>query len=446
MPPPRPPRRPAPAVGGPPPARSPARGRAAGRHPDRAAGARSFPGPGVDHPVGPHQGRRDGGRLRAPVRGRRRRRRGREPAACGASSASSSRSASTAPRRATSRRRAASWSSASTGASPTRSTALVELPGVGRKTANLVLIEGFAKPAMCVDTHVHRICNLWGLVETRTPAETEMALRRALPRRYWLDWNRLLVSFGQHTCVPISPRCSTLSDRGALPAHRRRSLALTAKKTTTMTAETPLSATPATPPTRAWRAVTPAPRATVRDRRARTLFSSYSGLTGCYDEIVDGDGQFRRDAAPIRAPARRAGAARDGAPPAPGRRRVPPGRHHVLGVLRQPRRREDLPVRPHPARRHRARVDQDRARARSSASRRSTSSSPTSTDRRRSCARSRCCATWCSPRPGTCRRWTASSRRSASTCTSPASIWCAAPTARSSCSRTTCGCRRASPT
>jgi endonuclease-3 len=86
--------------------------------------------------------------------------------------------------------------------------ALVELPGVGRKTANLVLIEGFAKPAMCVDTHVHRICNRWGLVETRSPAETEMALRRALPRRYWLDWNRLLVSFGQHTCVPVSPRCS----------------------------------------------------------------------------------------------------------------------------------------------------------------------------------------------------------------------------------------------
>jgi endonuclease-3 len=86
--------------------------------------------------------------------------------------------------------------------------ALVELPGVGRKTANLVLIEGFEKPAMCVDTHVHRITNLWGYVETRTPAETELALRRVLPRRYWLDWNWLLVSFGQHTCVPVSPRCS----------------------------------------------------------------------------------------------------------------------------------------------------------------------------------------------------------------------------------------------
>jgi endonuclease-3 len=86
---------------------------------------------------------------------------------------------------------------------------LVELPGVGRKTANLVLIEGFGKPAICVDTHVHRICNLWGYVETRDPEETEMALRRVLPRRYWLDWNRLLVSFGQHTCVPLSPRCSS---------------------------------------------------------------------------------------------------------------------------------------------------------------------------------------------------------------------------------------------
>jgi endonuclease-3 len=85
---------------------------------------------------------------------------------------------------------------------------LVELPGVGRKTANLVLIEGFAKPAICVDTHVHRITNLWGYVETSTPEETEMALRRSLPRRYWLDLNRLLVSFGQHTCVPLSPRCT----------------------------------------------------------------------------------------------------------------------------------------------------------------------------------------------------------------------------------------------
>ncbi len=85
---------------------------------------------------------------------------------------------------------------------------LLELPGVGRKTANLVLIEGFRKPAICVDTHVHRIANLWGYVDTANPEKTEFALRDRLPRRYWLDLNRLLVSFGQHTCVPLSPWCS----------------------------------------------------------------------------------------------------------------------------------------------------------------------------------------------------------------------------------------------
>ncbi|MDX1382444.1 MAG: endonuclease III [Thermoanaerobaculia bacterium] len=85
---------------------------------------------------------------------------------------------------------------------------LVTLPGVGRKTANLVLVEAFAEPAICVDTHVHRITNLWGYVDTASPHETEMALRAKLPRRYWLEINRLLVSFGQHTCVPASPLCS----------------------------------------------------------------------------------------------------------------------------------------------------------------------------------------------------------------------------------------------
>ena len=85
---------------------------------------------------------------------------------------------------------------------------LVELPGVGRKTANLVLIEGFRIPAICVDTHVHRITNLWGYVETSSPEETERDLRSKLPKRHWLDLNRLLVSFGQHTCVPTSPWCS----------------------------------------------------------------------------------------------------------------------------------------------------------------------------------------------------------------------------------------------
>jgi endonuclease-3 len=85
---------------------------------------------------------------------------------------------------------------------------LTELPGVGRKTANLVLVEGFRKPAICVDTHVHRITNLWGYVETKTPQQTETALRGKLPRRYWLEINKLLVKFGQTICVPLSPKCS----------------------------------------------------------------------------------------------------------------------------------------------------------------------------------------------------------------------------------------------
>ena len=85
---------------------------------------------------------------------------------------------------------------------------LIELPGVGRKTANLVLTEGFRIPAICVDTHVHRITNLWGYVDTPNPEKTEYALRQKLPRHYWLDINKQLVSFGQHTCTPTSPWCS----------------------------------------------------------------------------------------------------------------------------------------------------------------------------------------------------------------------------------------------
>ncbi|MBM4143072.1 MAG: endonuclease III [Lentisphaerae bacterium] len=84
---------------------------------------------------------------------------------------------------------------------------LCRLPGVGRKTANLVRAVGFGKPAVCVDVHVHRISNRLGLVKTKTPFETEMALRRALPRRYWITWNSLLVSHGQSTCLPRRPRC-----------------------------------------------------------------------------------------------------------------------------------------------------------------------------------------------------------------------------------------------
>jgi len=85
--------------------------------------------------------------------------------------------------------------------------ALVSLPGVGRKTANLVLALAFGKPAICVDTHVHRIMNLWGYVATRTPLDTEMALRATLPRRYWLTINSLLVAFGQGVCRPVGPLC-----------------------------------------------------------------------------------------------------------------------------------------------------------------------------------------------------------------------------------------------
>jgi endonuclease III len=80
--------------------------------------------------------------------------------------------------------------------------------GVGRKTANLVMTLGFGKPGICVDTHVHRICNRWGYVETATPEETEFRLREILPKKYWLRINDLLVTFGQNLCRPVSPFCS----------------------------------------------------------------------------------------------------------------------------------------------------------------------------------------------------------------------------------------------
>jgi len=86
---------------------------------------------------------------------------------------------------------------------------LLKLKGVGRKTANLVVTLGFGKPGICVDTHVHRICNRWGYVATRTPEETEFALRGKLPAEYWLIINDLLVTFGQNQCHPVSPRCSS---------------------------------------------------------------------------------------------------------------------------------------------------------------------------------------------------------------------------------------------
>ena len=84
---------------------------------------------------------------------------------------------------------------------------LVTLPGVGRKTANLVLSVAFDIPAICVDTHVHRIMNIWGYVDTKTPQQTEMALRKKLPISYWNKVNRVLVAYGQAVCRPISPHC-----------------------------------------------------------------------------------------------------------------------------------------------------------------------------------------------------------------------------------------------
>lgn len=86
--------------------------------------------------------------------------------------------------------------------------ALLSLKGVGRKTANLVVTKGFGKPGICVDTHVHRISNRWGYVRSKNPEATEMALRRKLPQQYWLDYNDVLVAFGQTICMPISPWCS----------------------------------------------------------------------------------------------------------------------------------------------------------------------------------------------------------------------------------------------
>jgi endonuclease-3 len=86
--------------------------------------------------------------------------------------------------------------------------ALLDFPGVGRKTANLVLGLGFGIPAICVDTHVHRISNRLGLVRTKTPEETEHALEKVLPQGLWIEINDLLVTFGQNVCQPVSPWCS----------------------------------------------------------------------------------------------------------------------------------------------------------------------------------------------------------------------------------------------
>lgn len=95
------------------------------------------------------------------------------------------------------------------GAVPKDLDSLMHFKGVGRKTANLVLILGYGIPAMCVDTHVHRISNRLGYIKTRTPDESEYKLRQKLPLKYWMKYNDLLVTYGQNQCKPVSPICST---------------------------------------------------------------------------------------------------------------------------------------------------------------------------------------------------------------------------------------------
>jgi endonuclease-3 len=102
---------------------------------------------------------------------------------------------------------------------------LLELKGVGRKTANLVITLGYGQPGICVDTHVHRISNRLGYVRTKNPEETEFALRKKLPPRYWIPINDYLVAYGQNICKPISPFCSrcrlaSYCDRIGVGKHR----------------------------------------------------------------------------------------------------------------------------------------------------------------------------------------------------------------------------------
>ena len=94
---------------------------------------------------------------------------------------------------------------------------LLKLKGVGRKTANLTLTLGHNKPGICVDIHVHRICNRLGYVKTKSPDETEMVLREILPKRYWKGFNDLLVSFGQNFCKSVSPFCTTCAIENHCP-------------------------------------------------------------------------------------------------------------------------------------------------------------------------------------------------------------------------------------
>lgn len=110
---------------------------------------------------------------------------------------------------------------------------LCELPGVGRKTANLVVALGFEKPAICVDVHVHRISNRFGLIKTDTPFETEMKLRKILPMEFWMTWNSYLVAFGQTRCRPRNPICDgcPISEWCAHGQKARKATSIKAKST-----------------------------------------------------------------------------------------------------------------------------------------------------------------------------------------------------------------------
>lgn len=100
---------------------------------------------------------------------------------------------------------------------PSDMNALLSLPGVGIKTASLVLNLGFEQDAICVDCHVHQICNRLGWTDTKTPEETEKVLRKILPQRFWISLNELLVRYGQYICLPISPLCSKCPERENCP-------------------------------------------------------------------------------------------------------------------------------------------------------------------------------------------------------------------------------------
>ena len=100
---------------------------------------------------------------------------------------------------------------------------LVDIPGVGRKTANCVLVYAFEEPAIPVDTHVHRISNRLGLVETKTPEETEMVLRKKIPKKYWLPINNTFVMYGQNICKPISPMCDVCQIKNSCKYYKTNS-------------------------------------------------------------------------------------------------------------------------------------------------------------------------------------------------------------------------------